>query len=378
MEDEQMDDTRNSIRLVDCIRKLKIQESILDGISDAFMLLNAQTYEILFVNRAFLNLYRRSKNEILGKRCHEITHHLDKPCSLSGHGPCPLEEIVQTGKPFSVQHTHKGREGEKLYFEINAYPVKDFKGEVIQIIHSARDVTIKKKAEHELKEKLLRAEHMAALGQLVAEITHEIKNPLMLIGGFARRLFQPVDEETKINQLTIITEQTARLEKLLKDLREYHLPKAPAHELLDIKELLRKIYSLVKDECIHKNIQINLTMNEGGLVVKWDHDKLEQVFLNVVKNSIEAMENGGTLSIKAASVAEKIEITISDDGCGIPKKHLDKILDCFFTTKSYGTGLGLCISKKYVDEHKGSALTVSSEENRGTTVEISIPVSGEP
>jgi PAS domain S-box-containing protein len=359
---------------LDCIEKLEAKESILDGISDALMLLDAETYEILDVNRAFLNLYDRNRKDVIGRKCHKITHHLDRPCSTFGHGPCPLEQIVKTGSSFSTQHTHKDREGENLYFEINAYPLMDSKGKVIKIIHSAKNVTAQKKAEKALKERLTRSEHLAALGQLVAEITHEIKNPLMLIGGFARRLFQPVDQETKIKHLTIITEQVARLDKLLTDLREYHLPKANDYKAVNVIEVLRKIYSLAKDECAKKNIRSELILNEDKLIVNWDPDKLEQVLFNVVKNSMEAMGNGGILSIKAESVDEKAEITISDNGCGIPKNHLEKIFECFFTTKNYGTGLGLCISKKYVDTHEGSSLSVKSEEDKGTTIEISIPL----
>ena len=370
-----MEDWGSTNLLSECVQKLEEKETVLDGISDVLMLLDARTYEIVDVNKAFLNLYGRTREEVIGKRCHQITHRLDKPCPTYGHGPCPVAEILKSGSQIRTLHEHKGHEGENLYLEINAYPLKDADGNIIRIIHSAKDVTAQTEAEKALKQKLTRAEHLAALGHLVAEITHEIKNPLMMIGGFARRLLKPVDEETKVKQVTIITEQVERLEKLLAGLREYHLPKEPVLKNINMNEELTKIHSLVKDECAKKNIKSELIMNKKALFVDWDLDKLEQVLLNVAKNSIEAMGNGGTLSIKGERVGENARITISDDGCGIPEKHLEKILECFFTTKSYGTGLGLCICKKYVDEHQGSTLSVKSEENKGTTVEIEIPFS---
>ena len=356
-------------------RQLEEKESIINGISDGLMLLDAENYEILDVNQAFLNLYKVNRDQVIGNTCHEITHHFPQPCSqLSDHESCPLEKSVSTGDSYQVEHVHKDREGNDLYIEISSYPIKDAGGEVTRIIHLSRDVTDRRVAEEALKEKVTQSEHLAALGQLAAEITHEIKNPLMMIGGFARQLLQPADEETKIKKLTIIIEQVQRLEKLLEDLREFYMPKAPTIEVVSIKRVLERVYSLVRDECAKKNIRTEVIIDEKEFLVSWDPSKLEQVFLNVIKNSIEAMGNGGNLSIQCKLSGNKVEISIDDDGCGMPKEHMDKILDCFFTTKSNGTGLGLCISKKFIDEYDGSSLSVKSEEGKGTTVNVTLPL----
>lgn len=354
---------------------LETKDSIINGISDALMLLDARTYEILDVNQAFLNLYKVDYEQVIGKTCYEITHDLSRPCfQISSDEPCPLKETVSTGIFSNAEHVHKDRHGNNLYFEITSYPLKDAHGEVSRIIHISRDVSERRRAEEVLKEKLTEAEHLAALGQLVAEITHEIKNPLMMIGGFAQQLIQPVNEDTKVKKLAIIIEQVERLEALIEDLRKLYLPKALSYEPFKLKEVLDRVYALVKDECVKKNIQAKLIIEENDLLVSGDSSKMEQVFLNVVKNSIEAMENGGNLSIVVNSSDERAEITVTDDGCGIPREHIDKIMECFFTTKSYGTGLGLCISKKYIDEQKGSSISVQSEEGKGTTVKMGLPI----
>lgn len=356
--------------------QLSEKKSILNGISDAIMLLDARNYVILDVNKAFLDIYKTTREQVLGKTCHEITHHLKKPCRhYFGDESCPLEESISTGSMANAEHVHRDHDGKKLYFEITAYPLKNVEGEVTRIVHLSRDVTDRRRAEEALKEKVTRSEYLASMGQLVAEITHEIKNPLMMIGGFTRQLLQSEDDKNRLKKLTIIAEQTERLEKLLSDLREYYLPRSLSIERINVKEIIEKVYSLVKNECEGKGIHTELQIHGDKLAVDWDSNKLEQVFLNVIKNAIEAMSTGGHLSIQAGSSGDKVEITIDDDGCGIPKDRMDDILECFFTTKSNGTGLGLCISNKYIDQHRGSSLSIQSTEGKGTRVQIGLPTS---
>jgi signal transduction histidine kinase len=281
---------------------------------------------------------------------------------------------MSTGEKCHVEHVHKDHEGNNLYFEITVYPLKDRRGEVTHIIHLLRDVSERRQAEEELREKVYQSERLTALGQLMAEITHEIRNPLMMIGGFAKQLLPPTDEGTKVKKLTIIIEQVKRLETLLADLREFFLPKTSAVESVNIRVVLEKVISLVKDECAKKHIEIEIMSQEEAFFVKGDQGKLEQVFLNVIKNAIESMEKGGQLSIGIALTGGRADITIEDAGCGIPEENMDKILECFFTTKSYGSGLGLCISKKYIDGLEGGYLSVESEEGKGTTVNIKLPL----
>ena len=109
-------------------------------------------------------------------------------------------------------------------------------------------------------------------------------------------------------------------------------------------------------------------------MVSGDPVRLKQVFLNLVKNSIEAMTNGGSLLIETGLSDKRAEITVTDDGCGIPEKDREKIFSPFFTSKRQGTGLGLCISKRIVEEHKGSSFSVESEEGKGTAFRVSLPL----
>lgn len=350
---------------------------IIEGISDALMMLDAWDYRILDVNRAFLETYKISRDRVLGRTCYEITHHLGKPCSrYADHKPCPLEESVASGKPVTVEHQHKDGTGGPLYVEVTAYPLKDATGKVTQLVHLARDVSDRRKREEALNKRLEEAEPLAAIGQRVAEITHEIKKPLMLIGGFAQQLSRrSSDEEKKFEKLNIIIHQVNRLERLLTDLRELYAPKARADEEIDVEKLLRGVHALVKDECEKRNIRTDMVLKGNGFRVRGNPDGLEQVFLNVLMNSIEAMEAGGNLKIRVASSGGDVEITIDDEGCGISKEHMNRIHECFFTTKRFGTGLGLCLSKRIIDGYKGGAFIVESEEGKGTSVRIKLPAS---
>jgi len=355
-------------------QQLAEKESIINGISDPLMVLDTRNYQILNVNEAFLSSYKITSDEALGKTCYEVTHHRNSPCAQAPEAePCPLEQSVLRKGLVQTDHVHEDREGNRLHFEITAYPLKNADGEVSRIVHLSRDVTDRRRAEEALKERVTKSEHLAALGRLVAEITHEIKNPLLMIGGFSKQLLKPVDEATKIKKLTIITEEVARLERLLKDLMEYYVPRAHDFEAVNVKEVLEKVYYLVKDECAKNNIKIEMILDKADLTVKWDPNKLKQVFLNVIKNSIEAIESEGKISIRARPVIDEVEITIADDGCGIPGIHMDRITECFFTTKRYGTGLGLCNIKKYIDEHEGSFFSVESKEGEGTIFRITLP-----
>jgi signal transduction histidine kinase len=208
---------------------------------------------------------------------------------------------------------------------------------------------------------------------MVAEITHEIKNPLMMIGGFAQQLARVTEDEKKLEKLAIITGEVERLERLLSDLREFYVTEAMAYDPVSIAEVLEEVFSLAKGDFKKHNIRAELILEDDGLIVSGDKGRLKQVFLNLVKNGIEAMEGGGNLSIQGKLLGDKVEIVVTDDGCGMAEGEKEKIFAPFFTTKRHGTGLGLCISKRIIDRYEGSSFSVQSEEGVGTSFKIVLP-----
>lgn len=226
-----------------------------------------------------------------------------------------------------------------------------------------------------LQERIATSERLAALGQVVAEITHEIKTPLMLIGGFVRQVSRTIKDKQSLTKLDVIAKEVSRLENLLKDLREFYRPGTLSTEEMDISGLLQEVYVLVKPDCEGKRIRTAFKTLGKPVIVLGDRDKLKQVFLNLLKNSIEAMEEGGNLSVRFRLTGEHVEIILKDDGCGIPQKHQKKIFEPFFTTKKLGTGLGLSISKRIIEDHRGSSLTLRSRKGEGAVFTVKMPIS---
>ena len=150
-------------------RQLEQKESIINGISDALMLIDAKTHQILDVNQAFLDLYQVSPEQVIGKTCYEITHQVSKPCSgIFTDEPCPLKDTELTGKILNSEYIHRDRNGNILYFEIITYPLKDADGNVTHILHLSREISKRRRAEEALKAKVIQSEHLASLGQIVA------------------------------------------------------------------------------------------------------------------------------------------------------------------------------------------------------------------
>ena len=131
---------------------------------------------------------------------------------------------------------------------------------------------------------------------------------------------------------------------------------------------------MVRDDFKKKNIQTDLIIDNKALLVAGNRHSLRQVFLNLFKNSMDAMDHGGVLSIQTSLVGDQVEITVTDEGCGIPEQDKEKIFSPFFTTKKHGTGLGLCISKRIIEEHADGSLSMKSKVGKGTSFKVSLPV----
>jgi PAS domain S-box-containing protein len=197
-------------------QQLLEKETIINGISDTLMLLDAKTYEILDVNQSFLHAYGLRRDQVIGKTCYQITHHLNKPCHhIESDCPCPLEDSVATSDTAHVEHIHQDRDGQTLYVEISAYPLKDARGVVTRIIHLSRDITPRRRLEIELRER----EKLSGILELAGAASHEINQPLTVImkglEQFIKRL-QKGGSAYKLAQ--IILDNARRLAEISKKL----------------------------------------------------------------------------------------------------------------------------------------------------------------
>jgi len=226
----------------------------------------------------------------------------------------------------------------------------------------------------EMQAQLIQSEKLAALGELAAVVAHEIKNPLVAIGGFARLLRKRIDDPHKARELTsIIVEEVGRLERILKNLLHFTKESELSLRLEDLNSIIRKSMAVFHHEMERAKIQLHLDLEDDLPLVMADNDQFRQVLVNIIRNAIHAMPEGGKLSICTVMEKGQTRLDITDTGVGIPEQDLDKIFEPFFTNKSGGTGLGLAISAKVVEDH-GGQVRVSSTPGKGTTFSLLLPV----
>lgn len=349
-------------------KEVTIIKSAVENTNEAFVTID-RNHKVLFFNRAAEKIFGYSREEVIG---YDLDVIMAPTCSRNHHEA--VDRYIKTGIPKRIGHASEliATRKDGTTFSANiSFSVSRVNGE-LYFTGIVRDLTETKA----LQERILRSERLAALGQFVAEITHEIKNPLMMIGGFARQIIRKTKDEQTLSKLNIISEEVRRLEELLKELREYYLPRTLNLAEMDVLGLLQEVYDLVKEDCERKKIGADFKRPGKSLLIKGDKDKLKQVFLNLVKNAIDAMEEGGRLVVAQKLAREQVEITIRDNGCGIPEENREEIFSPFFTTKRHGTGLGLNISKSIIEDHEGGSLTLTSEVGKGTTFKVTLPFLG--
>ena len=231
----------------------------------------------------------------------------------------------------------------------------------------------------ERTQQLLHSEKLSAVGRLAAGIIHEVRNPLTVAVGWIELSLKANDLPPKYQQgLEMASSELYRAVQILDNLRDFSKQKLPMKSSADINDLLNYTLALVSHQFRNKAIEINKEFASKTNI--WaDKDQLGQVFLNLVSNAIDAMQDGGTLTVRTRLTSdphkgELIEIEIADTGRGIPADELDQIFEPFFTTKGdSGTGLGLPICRGIIEEHNGE-ISLDSEQDIGTTFHINLPV----
>lgn len=225
----------------------------------------------------------------------------------------------------------------------------------------------------EKQAELLEAERLSTVGRMATILAHEIRNPLVAIGGFARSIKDETPpDDPKREELHIILSETMRLEELVKNVLEYAKFAKPKPKPVSVSFLVKQVLDLVKYELKSNHIKLTVTVDESLPLVLADENQMRQVFLNLVFNAIHAMPSGGELHLTADRNSHFAEIQVKDTGCGIAEDNLDKIFSPFFTTKTKGSGLGLHLVSQIISEH-GGRISVSSQEDAGTTFTLFIP-----
>ena len=294
------------------------------------------------------------------RRCREDGQGRVTELVLAPQGPC-LPQASRTGA------------GQRVV-QVTTAPLKDADGTIQQIAEVAEDVTELRAAQT----RMMRADKLAAVGQLAGQMAHEINNPMTIISGKARLLLADYGQETSpaiAQELTKIAEAAERVARIAQGLLSFSRPSRTGRLRLDVRVPIRKSLAMIEEPARRRGVVIQDSLSSAGPPVYANSGELEQVFLNLFLNARDAMEQGGTLQVRAWQGDSGVHVEVADTGLGIPPEHLQRIYDPFFTTKQEGrgTGLGLCVCQGIIRSH-GGEIAVESEPGQGARFLVKLPI----
>jgi two-component system sporulation sensor kinase A len=313
-----------------------------------------------FVNRAGLRMFdAEAEGELLGKSIYSFLltkdHHVVKE---------RLHNLVFSGNGKPLEQEWVTLKGKVLHTEIVETMTTLDNEPAIQVI--IRDISERKKNE----ELLINSEKLYVAGQLAAGIAHEIRNPLTSLKGFLQLIVS--GRKNNSTYYDIMNAELDRIEEIVSELLMLSKPQVYELTYHDMRVIIRDTVTLLETQAILHNIAIESEYGTEPLWVYGVENQIKQVFINVIKNAIEAMIDGGAIKIKLNRENDRVYVRIHDEGPGIGEDQLAKMGQPFYTTKEKGTGLGLMVSYKIVDNHQGK-INVNSEIGRGTLFEVIFP-----
>jgi two-component system sensor histidine kinase HydH len=238
----------------------------------------------------------------------------------------------------------------------------------------SRQVELKTKELLESQERLIHSERFAAVGEAAAYVSHEIKNPLMVIGGLAGQVERHLEQNPAAQEkLRIIQAEIRRLESFLGDLRDFLRPAPPCKQEVNLNEVILEVKALMGEAAKEKGIAVEDRLESQLPRIAVDLNQFKQVLVNLFKNAVEATEPGGRITLSTSSQDEQVCFAIRDTGKGMPPEVRDKVFHPFFTTKEKGTGLGLAVIHKIITDHRG-IIEVETTPGEGTTFTIRLPL----
>ncbi|MBY0120911.1 ATP-binding protein [Bacillus sp. S/N-304-OC-R1] len=231
---------------------------------------------------------------------------------------------------------------------------------------------------HALKErKENELQKLELVGTLAASTAHEIRNPLTGIKGLVQLLSEKHTNTEDQYYFSVINDEISRINEIVSEFLILGKPTVQKTEIMDIRKIFKELEPIILSEANLYNIKYELNMPLNPIMVDCTKDQIKQVILNITKNALESMQSGGQLSINLCKADESCRIRVSDTGTGIPEEEIDKIFEPFYTSKDYGTGLGLVVCKRILLSFGGD-INISSKVNKGTDVDILLPIQSSP
>jgi two-component system sensor kinase FixL len=345
--------------------------NILESVNDAVVTVDVH-HHIRFFNAKAEEIFGYHREEVLGKNLSILLpedYRAGKHHGFTRRCVASAEKTRMRG--LTMECTGLRKDGSSFPLE-KSYSCHEEDGEYF-FTAVIRDISAKRQLEQQLRF----AERHADVGKAITHVVHEIRNPLMLIGGFARQLEHSpgIQGDAKNQQkLKIIVDEVRRLEELLEGVLLLRRQASAARKrVLDVNEVLKETSRLLEPRLAGRSIELAVQLPNQAVEIDADPDQLKQVFLNLLQNALEAVEEAGNIGIDVLTGTDRVRILIHDSGPGIPSELRGRIFDPFFTTKAHGTGLGLAISRNIIQDHGGS-IRVECPSVRGTTFVIELPL----
>lgn len=318
---------------------------------------------IMEVNPAFEKMYGWTRDECIGKK-------------LQLFEPSRKEDVrsrsrrVRKGESFQMLEVKDiKRDGTIMDVQLTLNPIFNERGDVIATSMIARDISFKLE-----KERLtLEAEKLKVAGEMAAGVAHEIRNPMTVISSFVQMM--NAEPHNPYREYTAIVEsELKRIDEILSEYLVLSKPSVATKSELNLHKLISDVLILFGPEMNNRKIMAAVDSAAACAEVVAEEKMMKQLFINLLKNSIEAVENEGIIQVKIENPDDQsIDITITDNGVGMSEEVLNKVFEPFYTTKEAGTGLGMMISKKIISDHGGKIL-IESEVNVGTSIKVTLPV----
>ncbi|MCI3923165.1 ATP-binding protein [Paenibacillus sp. TRM 82003] len=340
-----------------------VNQLILDSVAEGIYGIDLDA-NVIFFNKAAEKLTGYTLEDFSMHNLHDLIHHTN---SRGEHVPvhhCPVYHALNGGKSMFVKDdVFWHRDGTSFPAEYTVKPMIENGAHVGSVI-TFRDMTEKLRTD----ELMLEWEKMFAVGQLAAGIAHEIRNPLTTLKGFLKLM----DTNGKVNgaYLKIMDGEFDRIETIIQELLTFSKPQVSQFETQDMRDILQQVCMLMEPHALLKNIGIVVDVGVEPLWVRCIEHQIKQVFINLIKNAIEALDDSGTIRLTANRVGKRVEIQVSDNGPGMSQEVMKKLGEPFYSTKEKGTGLGLMVTNNIIRNNHQGSIQVESEEGRGTTFKV--------
>lgn len=345
----------------------RVLHSIIQNYSDAVIALD-NDYKIFFWNKGAERIFGYTAEEMLGKTVDPI---IPQELREKGELEWLFEETLRRGYIENYETERITKDGRRIIVNLSRSLIKDESGEILGSIAIVKDVTKVK----ELEKQIQHSDKLALIGQIAAGIAHEIGTPLNVISGNAEYIMMEMGEDNPYKEeLETIISQAERIANLIKQLLEFARPRKPNYTKVDVNKEIAHVVELLRHQFEKSNIKLNLKFSNDLPYIWADCSQIHQVFLNIIVNAIQAINENGLIEIETFARDGYVNIKFKDNGVGILPEHLDKIFEPFFTTKEAGkgTGLGLAVSKRIMDEHRGK-IEVESTPGKGTIFTVKFP-----